>query len=124
MTGVLDHQSDIVVFCKLDPSSDVRRTSCVYGIRWKVAEIALWIVLEAERCIDRSARFDKWVAVSCRELCQPGVVGPVGCDVLTSFAVVSNALVAWFGDGLVTDELSSNGCIKFAPSRRGGPAVV
>ncbi len=94
MACVLDHQSDIVIFRKLDCSRDMLRAGCVDSIRWKVAEVALRIVLKAERRVNRSASFDERIAVACWKFCQPSVVRPVERDVLTFFTVVADALVA------------------------------
>lgn len=106
---VFNHQSNVVVLCELDSSCDVLRSGCVDSIRWEVAEIALRIVLEAERCVDRGASFDERVAVSSCELCQPSAVRPVERNVLALLTVVTDTLVAWFGNGLVADQCPSNG---------------
>ena len=91
--------------------------SCIDGVNRIIAQITLGIVPGTQCSIDCRTSLNGRVAVSCWKLRQPGVGGPIRAYVVTQLAAVARTVVAWFGNGLVADELSVDSSVKSIPYR-------
>lgn len=122
MSSILDHESDVIAFRKLYPSSDVVCTGGLDGVGRRSAQLARWI--RGYRSIDRGACINKRIAVPNWGFWNPIFVCPIGSNPLTLRCTVGWAVVAWFGERLVLNKLSLHCRVEGVPFGSCRPAIV
>lgn len=113
MTGVLYHKPDIILLGKYYPSRHIIRFCCVDCIHRRITQFAQWI--RSYRGIDRGTGINKRIGVANRRKLLKWRLCPFFAYFLAELGVVARAGIAWFGDGLVVDELSVYRGIKSVP---------
>lgn len=126
MPGILHNQPDVILFCKADSLCDMVRLGGVDGIYRGISQIARRSLRYSSSSSSspgyRRTSIGQRIGIPDRLALSKDRIRPLLADMLAEAGVVVWAGIAWFGNGVVVDQLAVDRGVEAGPFGGGWPA--